>query len=73
MTVPARPKIHHPYVENLRHVLHAIEESAAFLARDIDTRARFDTVADLVEGFESPAGMELLSIMRKGWMAAMVA
>lgn len=39
----------------------AIEEAEAFLARDTDTRSRFDRVADLVEGFESPAGMELLS------------
>lgn len=76
-----------PYAENLRHVLHAIEEhlltgyadggdipdkqlkllpgavkeASDFLLYHPDTRARFDRVADLVEGFESPFGMELLS------------
>jgi len=39
----------------------AIEEAEAFLARETATRERFDRVADLVEGFESPSGMELLS------------
>ena len=39
----------------------AIEDAEAFLAQDTDTRNRFDRVADLVEGFESPSGMELLS------------
>jgi O-acetyl-ADP-ribose deacetylase (regulator of RNase III) len=39
----------------------AIEEAEVFLAQDADTRNRFDRVADLVEGFESPSGMELLS------------
>lgn len=39
----------------------AIEDAETFLAQDTDTRRRFDRVADLVEGFESPAGMELLS------------
>lgn len=39
----------------------AIEDASAFLARHADTHARFDQVATLVEGFESPFGLELLS------------
>lgn len=39
----------------------AIDDAAAYLAEHGDTRARFDKVASLVEGFESPAGLELLS------------
>lgn len=39
----------------------AIEDAARFLADHPETRARFDRVADLVEGFESPLGLELLS------------
>lgn len=39
----------------------AIEDAAAFLAQHSDTRARFDRVSDLVKGFESPFGLELLS------------
>jgi O-acetyl-ADP-ribose deacetylase (regulator of RNase III) len=39
----------------------AMEEASAFLSDHGDARERFDRVADLVEGFESPAGMELLS------------
>jgi len=39
----------------------AVEEADRFLQRHADTRARFDRVAALVEGFESPFGMELLS------------
>ena len=38
-----------------------MEEAAAFLAAHEETRARFDRVAALVEGFESPVGLELLS------------
>lgn len=40
-----------------------------FLQQHPDTRTRFDKVAELVEGFESPFGLELLStvhwVMRK--------
>ena len=76
-----------PYAENLRHVLHAIEEhlvsfyadgrdapdklltlvpgaideAERFLEQHDDTRSRFGRVAALVEGFESPFGLELLS------------
>lgn len=39
----------------------AIDEATAFLATHPDTRERFDKVAKLVEGFESPLGLELLS------------
>ena len=39
----------------------AITDATAFLAHHPDTRARFDRVADLVEGFETPFGLELLS------------
>lgn len=39
----------------------AVEEAATFLAQDADTRDRFGRVAELVEGFESPFGLELLS------------
>lgn len=39
----------------------AVEEAAAFIAKHTETRERFDRVAALVEGFESPFGLELLS------------
>lgn len=39
----------------------AVEEAARFLDDHPETRARFYRVADLVEGFESPLGLELLS------------
>jgi O-acetyl-ADP-ribose deacetylase (regulator of RNase III) len=39
----------------------AVEDASAFLAEHAETRARFDKVAALVEGFESPFGLELLS------------
>jgi O-acetyl-ADP-ribose deacetylase (regulator of RNase III) len=39
----------------------AVEDAAAFLEQHADTRARFDRVAELVEGFESAFGLELLS------------
>lgn len=39
----------------------AVDDAAAFLADHEETRARFDKVAELVEGFESPAGLELLA------------
>jgi hypothetical protein len=39
----------------------AIEDAASFLAQHTDTRARFDRVSELVNGFESPFGLELLS------------
>lgn len=39
----------------------AVEEASAFLDNHGDTRERFDRVTDLVEGFETPFGLELLS------------
>ncbi len=39
----------------------ATEDSVACLREHPDTRERFDRVAELVEGFESPFGLELLS------------
>jgi O-acetyl-ADP-ribose deacetylase (regulator of RNase III) len=39
----------------------AVEDAAVFLSQHADTRARFDKVAALVGGFESPFGLELLS------------
>jgi len=39
----------------------AVEEAAAFIAVHRETGERFDRVAALVEGFESPFGLELLS------------
>lgn len=39
----------------------AVEEAAAFIAGHKETRERFDRVAALLGGFESPFGLELLS------------
>ena len=39
----------------------AVEEAEHFLRGHADTRARFDRVADLVAGFETPFGLELLA------------
>lgn len=39
----------------------AIDDATAFLKDHPKTRDRFDKVAELVEGFESPFGLELLS------------
>ena len=38
----------------------AVEDATAFLSEHADSRARFDKVAALVDGFESPFGLELL-------------
>ncbi len=46
----------------------AIEEAGAFLGEHVDTRARFDRVGDLVEGFETPFGLELLATVH--WVAS---
>ncbi|MGH9542226.1 MAG: type II toxin-antitoxin system antitoxin DNA ADP-ribosyl glycohydrolase DarG [Terriglobales bacterium] len=45
----------------------ANEEATHFLARHAETRARFDRVATLVDGFESPLGLELLASVH--WVA----
>ena len=39
----------------------AVEEARSFLAADSVSRARLDRVSTLIEGFETPFGMELLS------------
>lgn len=47
--------------KQLKLVPGAVGDAAAFLEQHGATRARFDKVATLVEGFESPFGLELLS------------
>ncbi len=47
--------------KQLKIVPGAIKDVANFLKNYPETNARFDKVSDLVEGFESPMGMELLS------------
>ena len=39
----------------------AFEDAAAVLKRSPDSQKRFDRVVDLVDGFESPSGLELLA------------
>jgi hypothetical protein len=45
----------------------AVEDAREFLEQRPDMLARFDRVARLVEGFETPFGMELLSTVH--WVA----
>jgi len=47
--------------KSLELVPGAVTDARAFLADDESARARFDRVADLVQGFETPFGLELLS------------
>lgn len=47
--------------KQLKLVPGAIEDATTFLQEHPNTRIRFDKVADLVAGFESPFGLELLS------------
>lgn len=51
----------------LQLVPRALEEARAFLANKADTQRRFRSVSDLVDGFESPFGLELLSTVH--WSA----
>ena len=53
--------------KELKLVPGGIEEARAFLEQHPDTRARFERVTELVEGFESPFGLELLSTVH--WVA----
>jgi O-acetyl-ADP-ribose deacetylase (regulator of RNase III) len=46
----------------------AIADGAQFMAQHPDTAERFERVADLVQGFETPFGLELLSTVH--WVAA---
>jgi hypothetical protein len=43
----------------------AVQDAEAFLAEDGDTRSRFDRVGKLVEGFETPFGLELLATVHR--------
>jgi O-acetyl-ADP-ribose deacetylase (regulator of RNase III) len=45
----------------------ALEEAKKLLAETPETRARFDRVAEVVDGFETPSGMELLATVH--WLA----
>ena len=45
----------------------AVEDAEAFLSGHPDTRGRLERVASLVEGFETPFGLELLSTVH--WVA----
>jgi O-acetyl-ADP-ribose deacetylase (regulator of RNase III) len=47
--------------KQLKLVPGAVQDAVEFLQQHAETRARFDKVAELVEGFESPFGLELLS------------
>jgi O-acetyl-ADP-ribose deacetylase (regulator of RNase III) len=47
---------------------HAVEEADALLSAQAETRLRLDRVANLIEGFETPYGMELLASVH--WVAA---
>lgn len=54
--------------KELQLVPGAIDEAEAFLKQHPETRTRFEKVAELVEGFESPFGLELLASVH--WVAA---
>jgi hypothetical protein len=47
--------------KELKLVPGAVDEAAAFLKQHPDSLARFEKVVELVEGFESPFGLELLA------------
>ena len=44
-----------------------MDEADAFLAEDSESRARLQAVSELIEGFETPYGMELLATVH--WVA----
>ena len=52
---------------HLQLVPGALEEARAFLEDKADTHARFARVSELVDGFESPFGLELLATVH--WVA----
>ncbi len=54
--------------KQLKLVPGAVDDAAAFLDSNEETRTRLDKVADLVEGFESPFGLELLATVH--WTAS---
>lgn len=47
--------------KQLKLVPGALEDALAFIQNKAETQARFERVSNLVEGFESPFGLELLS------------
>jgi O-acetyl-ADP-ribose deacetylase (regulator of RNase III) len=53
--------------KELRLVPGAYEDASKFIQEHPQTKQHFDKVSDLVEGFESPFGMELLSTVH--WVA----
>lgn len=53
--------------KQLELVSGAVRDAEAFLTEDRATRDRFDRVAQLVEGFETPFGLELLATVH--WVA----
>ncbi|PTQ87358.1 macro domain-containing protein [Agitococcus lubricus] len=53
--------------KELRLVPGAVEDAQAFLIQHPATRARFEKVSQLVEGFESPQGLELLATVH--WLS----
>lgn len=54
--------------KHLELVPGATKDAESFLHNDAETRARFDRVAKLVEGFETPFGLELLSTVH--WLVS---
>ena len=54
--------------KELELVPSGVEAARAFLAEKAGTRGRFERVAELVDGFESPFGLELLATVH--WVAA---
>jgi O-acetyl-ADP-ribose deacetylase (regulator of RNase III) len=56
-----------PPTKQLELVPGAVDDAGRFLASHGETRARFDRVASLVEGFETPFGVELLATVH--WIA----
>jgi O-acetyl-ADP-ribose deacetylase (regulator of RNase III) len=53
--------------KQLKLVPGAVEDARNFLEKDNETRDRFKKVSELVEGFESPFGLELLATVH--WVA----
>lgn len=53
--------------KQLKLVPGATDDAVKFLEGHVETQARLNRVADLVEGFESPFGLELLSTVH--WIA----
>lgn len=53
--------------KQLQLVPGAVADASAYQQEHLDTRMRFEQVTDLVEGFETPFGLELLSTVH--WVA----